>query len=419
MCFISGAMAIWWKTALSPPDALPPLPEVIYQYPDSFALAEEYHKLLAVEHYTIEPNDTLHQVLQRFNLPVECVAEWQKSCQEDCELSDLRPNDELTLHIRREDQQVVKFVYSTIDGSTYTFRKIGDGWKCQKDRIPSITVVETVKGTITDNLYDSCIRAGLPGASILQLADLFAYDIDFVTDLREGDTFAVHFREEVKDGRRVRVDAILAAEMTVDGELYQAFYYKLNDGYEGYFDADGRSLCKLFLKAPLSYSRISSTFTHKRMHPILKIYRPHLGIDYAAPHGAPVSSLGNGTVSYLGRKGGFGNYIEIRHGQGYKTTYGHLAGFAKGLRTGSTVQQGEVIGYVGSSGLATGPHLDFRFYKDNQPINFLKTDFPNARSLEKSQLADFQRQRDGYLAVLRGQGSVRFTQIKNISQAGE
>ena len=419
MCVVAGAIAILWKNVLSPPQTLPPVPKIIFDYPDSFALGEEYLKLFSIKHYTIKPNDTLHQVLQRFNLPIECAAQWQKSCQQYCKLSDLRPDDELILHVRREGQQVVKFVYSTIDGSTYTFRKIGNDWKCQKDRIPPIPVVETVRGTITDNLYDSCIRAGLPVASIMDLADLFAYDIDFVTDLREGDTFAVHFREEVKDGKRVRVGPILAAEMSVGGKSYRAFYYKLGDGYEGYFDVKGRSLRKLFLKAPLSYSRISSTFTYKRLHPILKIYRPHLGIDYAAPYGTPVSSLGYGTITYLGRKGGFGNYIEIRHNQHYKTTYGHLARFVKGLRVGSKVKQGDVIGYVGSSGLATGPHLDFRFYKNKKPINFLKTDFPNARSITKSQVPDFKRKREAYLGALHSERSARFTQIQNTAQGGE
>lgn len=418
VCIISVALAILWKNALSPPETLPPVPEIIFNYPDSFALGEEYLKLFSIKNYTIKPNDTLHQVLQNFNLPMECLAQWQQSCQQYCKLSDLRPDDELTLHVRREDQQVVKFVYSTIDGSTYTFRKISDDWKCQKDRIPPIPVIETVRGTISDNLYDSCIRAGLPAASIMDLADLFAYDIDFVTDLRKDDTFAVHFQEEVKDGKRVRVGPILAAEMTVGGENYQAFYYKLSDGYEGYFDAKGRSLRKLFLKAPLSYSRITSTFTYKRLHPILKIYRPHLGIDYAAPTGTPVSSLGYGTIAYIGRKGGFGNYIEVRHDQHYKTTYGHLSRFAKGLRVGSKVKQGEVIGYVGSSGLATGPHLDFRFYKNKKPLNFLKTEFPNARSVAKSQLPDFKTKLEAYLEALHSQGNPRFTRMQNTDQGG-
>lgn len=417
--FFSVATAMLWKNVTHTPDSLPPISQVVFDYPDSFALGSEYFKHFSIKHYTIQPNDTLHEVLQKFNLPVACLPQWQESCKKYCKLSDLHPNDELAIHVRRSDQQIVKFIYSAIDGSTYTFRKSGDEWKCQKNRIPPIPVVETVRGVITDNLYDSCIRAGLPASSIMDLADLFAYDIDFATDLRQGDTFAIHFQEEVKDGKRIRVGPILAAEMVVSGEQYQAFHYKLPDGYEGYFDFQGDSLRKLFLKAPLSYSRISSKFTYKRLHPILKIYRPHLGIDYAAPRGTPVSSLGSGVVTYLGRKGGFGNYIEIRHDQNYRTAYGHLAGFAKGLRRGSRVTQGEVIGYVGSTGLATGPHLDFRFYKNGKPINFLKTDFPKAKSVPKSLRADFEAKRETYLSALHSSGNNRLAQVQHTAHGGE
>ncbi|MDY0041762.1 MAG: peptidoglycan DD-metalloendopeptidase family protein, partial [Desulforhabdus sp.] len=325
---LSAVVAVMWKNVLSPPDVPPPIPKVIFDYPDSFALRSEYLEKFFITHYTVQPSDTLHQILQKLGLPIDCVPQWQESCKEYCRLSEIRPDDRLTIYVRRADHEIVKFLYSTIDGSTYTFRKKGDEWKCHKDRIPLISLVETVSGTITDNLYDSCLRAGLPAKSIMDLADLFAYDIDFTTDLRKGDAFAVHFEEAANEGRRIRVGPILAAEMVVGGKRYQAFHYKLPDGYEGYFDFQGKSLCKLFLKAPLSYSRISSTFTRKRLHPILKIYRPHLGIDYAAPHGTPVSALGSGTITFLGRKGGFGHYIEICHDQNYKTAYGHLAGYA-------------------------------------------------------------------------------------------
>jgi murein DD-endopeptidase MepM/ murein hydrolase activator NlpD len=190
--------------------------------------------------------------------------------------------------------------------------------------------------------------------------------------------------------------------MVVGGRCFQAFYYTLPDGSQGYFDSKGNSLQKLFLKAPLSYTRISSTFTYRRFHPILKIYRPHLGIDYAAPTGTPVCSLGDGTITYLGRRGGFGRFIAVRHNRHYKTTYGHLSRFAKGLHSGSRVTRGEVIGYVGSSGMATGPHLDFRFYRDGRPINFLKTEFPHARSIPKRLWTDFQHKYQTCLAALHG-----------------
>lgn len=355
-----------------------------------------------IEDYTIQPHDTLQQVLQKFGLPMAVLAKWQKACRGYCDLGTVRPDDRLTLYMRRGDTQPVKFVYATVAGPTYTFRRRSQTWECQKDRVPSLSISETVRGTISDNLYDSCLRAGLPASQIVRLTHLFACSIDFMSDVRTGDSFAVHFASRVRKGQRVHVGPILGAEMVVGGRHFQAFYYALPDGTKGYFDAEGNSLQKLFLKAPLSYTRISSTFTYRRYHPILKIYRPHLGIDYAAPTGTPVCSLGSGTISYLGRRGGFGRFIAIRHNRHYRTTYGHLSRYARSLHCGSKVTRGQVIGYVGSSGLATGPHLDFRLYKNGRPINFLKTRFPHARSIPKRLRTDFQKKRQLYLTALQG-----------------
>jgi len=393
-----------WKNILSPPDASTPAPdqESLFDYPDSFALRAEYLEQFSIKSHSIRRNDTLQQVLQELGIPLEYAVQWLKSSRNICELNKLRPNDHLTIHVRLEDQQPTKFIYTPVDGDTYTFRRAAGGWECQKDGAPPFPVIQTVKGVVTDNLYDSGIRAGLPAGLIMELTDLFAYDIDFVTDLRRGDTFAVHFEQQVREGKRVSAGPVLAAEMVVGGQRYKAFYYELPDGYKGYFDAGGSSLRKLFLKAPLSYSRISSTFTYKRFHPILKINRPHLGIDYAAPQGTPISALGDGVITFLGRKGGFGRYVEVRHNGEFKTTYGHLLKYAAGLRKGSKVAQGQVIGYVGASGLATGPHLDFRFYKHGKPVDFLKTEFPRARSIPKAQMADFAAKCEIYLAALRG-----------------
>lgn len=382
-------------------DPPPPVPKPALDYPDFFAMRSEYLSRFSTKHHVIEQGDTLNQVFQRFGLPSECVTQWQKSCRDFCQMSQLQPGDELDIQVSNQDQQPVRFVFSSVGGSTYTFHKLKNSWECNEDVRHPTKIVDAAGGAITDNLYDSCIRAGMTPGLIMELADLFAYDIDFNTDLHEGDTFAVYFEQQVKDGKTVHAGPVLAAQMVVGGEPYNAFFYQMSDGYKGYFDSEGRSLKKLFLRAPLSYSRISSTFSYKRFHPISKTFRPHLGIDYAAPAGAPVSSLGEGTVTFMGRKGGFGKFIEVQHGNSYKTTYGHLADYAKGLRAGSKVAQGDVIGYVGSSGISTGPHLDFRFYRNGKPLDFLKTEFPRARSISKTLLSDFQKKREIYLAALR------------------
>jgi len=377
-------------------------------YPDSFGFRSEYLSRFLINQYTVRPGDTLYKVFQRFGLPTECLDEALTTCEVLCRLNRLRPGDHLAIHARRSDGEVVKMVHGpATGGDPRVFRRDFDSnrWTCQRLESETITISRTVRGVITDNLYDSCLRAGLPPPLVTGLSDLFAYDIDFNTDLRKGDAFAVFFEQEVRDGKRVSAGPILAAHMEVNRRSHDAYYFRPPQGEQGegrYYDARGQSLRKSFLKAPLQYSRISSAFTHKRFHPILKIYRPHLGIDYAAPTGTPVSALGAGVVTYLGAKGGYGKFVEITHNETFKTTYGHLSRYGSGLRTGSRVGQGQVIGYVGSTGLATGPHLDFRFYKNGDPIDFLKTNFPYAQTIPDSLRGNFDRKLRQYRAALQG-----------------
>lgn len=393
-------LVLFWQDILSSPGPPPKIHREVFDYADLFALRDQYSSRFNVYRHAIEKGDSFYGILDSLDLPAGLSLQWARQCPELSQLNQLLPGEEIAIQVYRESGQPFKIRYQCADGSTHIYRNRGNGWEHRTQRAATIQLARTAAGSIHHNLYDSCVEAGLPADLVMELADLFAYDIDFNTDIRDGDRFAVRFNQAVQEGRRVHAGPILAAEMTVDGHSYQAFYYELPDGYRDYFDSEGRSLRKLFLKAPLSYRRISSTFTYRRYHPILKIYRPHLGIDYAAPTGTPVSALGDGKVIFKGRKGGFGKYIVLSHGSHYKTTYGHLSRYAKGLRVGSRVRQGDVIGYVGSTGLATGPHLDFRFYKNGKPINFLKTRFPHARSVPKKLLAHFNATKQRYLAQL-------------------
>ncbi len=357
-----------------------------------------------IKQYVVQAGDTLYEIFQNLHLSVECLAECSGSCPEFTKLNHLQPEDELVVHVDRLDQEPFKLVYSSVDGSTYTFSKAGAEWKCEENNPAPVTNYRIARGVITDTLYDSCIRGQLPPALVMDLAELFEHEIDFNSEVQEGDTFAVYFEERLRNGKKIHSGPIVAAEMVISGERHLAFHYELPDGFKGYFNEEGESLRTLFIKAPLRYSRISSTFTNKRFHPILRTFRPHFGIDYAAPRGTPVSALGSGTVTFLGRRGGFGRYIEIRHNATYKTAYGHLSAFKKHLREGTKVAQGDVIGYVGASGLATGPHLDFRFYKNGKPTNFLKSEFPRARSVPRSVHQDFTGKIQTYMAALHGEG---------------
>lgn len=371
--------------------------------PDGFELAPPAGSAEgdSEKRYVVQPGDTLGQVCEKFGVPAERLGEWREAFADFKEVARLMPGDEFVFHCPVPSEEPVKLVYAPQnDPVTITFTKGEKGWECIREDIELETTARAVAGTISGSLFASATEAGLPARVVLDLADLFAYDVDFSSDIQPGDTFGVYIEEQTA-GDKAMGGRILAAEMHVGGSRSRAFYYELPDGYKGYFDENGDSLVKMFLKSPLSYSRISSTFTHARRHPILKTVRPHLGIDYAAPTGTPVSSLASGTVTFVGRKGGFGLYVEVRHDATYKTGYGHLSRFAKGLRAGKKVAQGDVIGYVGSTGLATGPHLDFRFFKNGQPVDFLKTDFPRARSIPKSLRADFANKRRLYLAEIR------------------
>jgi murein DD-endopeptidase MepM/ murein hydrolase activator NlpD len=425
--FFSLLIIIGWQNTLSPPNVQSHISALInpqnqlysiesqIDYPDSFDFRSEYLRRFFIKRCVVRQGDTLYKVFRKFGLSTECLVHWQKTCDWICHLNQLRPGDKIAIYSRHEDREPVKLVFSPAKGITYVFRRLGDSdkWEFQKkEDKEAIIVTQVAKGTITDNLYDSCLRAGLPPKMIIELADLFACEIDFTTDLRKGNTFSVLFEQKVRDGKRVGAGPILAAEMKVNGQTHQVFYFRQSDGHEGYYDSRRRSIHKFFLKAPLQYSRITSTFTYRRYHPILKIYRPHLGVDYAAPAGTPVSALGDGTITFIGTKGGYGKFIEITHGAtAFKTTYGHLSRFAKNLEQGGRVEQGQIIGYVGSTGLSTGPHLDFRFYKNGKPIDFLKKEIPKVQPIPKSLWTEFDKKRQEYMAAL--QGGRRFALIES------
>ncbi|MDP6779259.1 MAG: M23 family metallopeptidase [Candidatus Latescibacteria bacterium] len=232
-----------------------------------------------------------------------------------------------------------------------------------KEEVPLDREVVVISDRIDGSIWASLDRAGeSPDILSAKLTDIFEYYIDFTVDCRPGDRFGMAVEKFYKEGEFVRYGDILAAEYRAARKSHQAFLYEAENGDAGYFDTDGRSLQGLFLKSPLNYRRISSRFTSRRYHPVLKKYTPHHGIDYAANYGAPVWATADGIVTFKGRKGALGNYIEIKHKNGYKSGYGHLSRFRRGLRKGSRVKQKQTIGYVGATGRATGPHLHYNFH---------------------------------------------------------
>jgi len=257
----------------------------------------------------------------------------------------------------------------------------------------------TVSGEIRSSLWETFMEIEVNPMLALELSDVYQWSIDFF-GLQAGDQFKVVYDESFVDSSSVGILNIHAAWFYHAGHEFWAIPFE-QDSVVSFFDEEGNSLRKVFLKAPLRFSRISSGFSHSRLHPILKIRRPHHGVDYAAPTGTPVESVGDGKVIAAKWQRGGGNYIKIRHNSVHTTAYLHLSRFAKGIRSGVYVKQGDVIGYVGSTGLSTGPHLDFRFYKNGYPINPLKIEAPPVEPIHEDNLADYELVKRSIMAEIK------------------
>lgn len=260
--------------------------------------------------------------------------------------------------------------------------------------IPTGTRERTASYTIGSSLFGSASRAGLSDRVIMDLVSIFGWDIDFALDIRSGDRFSILYEELVRDGRSIGAGDIIAAEFINDGRVYRAVRHIDDNGNKEYFDLEGNSLRGTFLKTPMQVSRVTSGFSKRRYHPVLKKWRAHRGVDYGAPPGTPVLATGDGRVHSIGRNGGYGNTVVLKHGGQYSTLYAHLSGYKKGLKKGSKIQQGEVIGYVGATGLATGPHLHYEFRVNGEHRNPLTYETPKAQAIG-------ERYRDTFLAEAR------------------
>ena len=251
---------------------------------------------------------------------------------------------------------------------------------------------QVAHGVIRSSLYAAGDQAGMDAAMVGKLADLFKYDIDFVQDIREGDSFTVIYDDIYRDGVRYGQGNIIAAEFVNQGKRYTAYRFKKADGNYAWFSEDGRPIEKSFLRIPVDFTRISSKFTTARMHPILGRMRAHKGVDYAAPSGTPIHAAGDGVIKYHGWERGYGNFVVLKHNNTISTAYGHMSRFVKGQHVGEHVRQGEVIGYVGMTGLATGPHLHYEFRVNGVQRNPQSVTLPKPQPLPAVQMARFKAQ---------------------------
>jgi murein DD-endopeptidase MepM/ murein hydrolase activator NlpD len=284
-----------------------------------------------------------------------------------------------------------------------------NGFSADVKPIPSKTEVATVVGEIDGSLFNAMAQIGESPELTLRLAQIFSYDLDFYTDPRKGDTFRVVIeKKKYADGKMAGYGKVLAAEYNNGGRKYQALLFHDETGRPGYYTADGKALQKTFLRSPLKFdARVTSHFSKARFHPILKRYRPHMGTDYGAPVGTPVQTIGAGRVTFAGRKGGEGNMIQIAHTNGYETMYLHLSRMY--VRNGDHVESGKTIGLVGSTGLSTGPHLDFRILQRGQYMNFEKLGLPPSDPVSKKAWPEFALVREHWLPLLQSPGAIAAT----------
>jgi len=276
-------------------------------------------------------------------------------------------------------------------GNVLTVARTGDGFTVAEEPVELERHVLMKSAEIRSSLFAATDAAGLSDAIATQLADIFSTDVDFHRDLRRGDHFSVLYEVYYDGGEPVRSGRVLAAEFINVGRLYRAVYFQQSEGHGGYYTADGRNIRKAFLRSPLEYSRITSGFSSSRFHPILREWRAHRGIDYAAPTGTRVKATGDGVVEFAGRDNrGYGNLVVLRHQSRYSTWYGHLSGFATGLRKGMRISQSEVIGFVGATGLATAPHLHYEFRINDVHQNPLRVVMPAAPPISPEQKPVFE-----------------------------
>ncbi len=346
-----------------------------------------------VTKHTVKKNETFSVLLQNQMVSYDTIVRLISEINNDVfDLSKLRLGHTYFL-VKNNAGELTHFIYQ-ISATDFL---VCDLWhKNQKAYVfikQKHQKIRVAYGRIHSSLYECLHNQHAPEALSEEMASIFAWAVDFYK-IHKGDSFAVVYSENYVDGQSVGLDNIQAAEFTHKGKVHHAFYYQ-KDSLKGYFDLEGKSVKKGFLKAPVKYTRISSRFSKRRFHPVQKRYKAHLGTDYAAPYGTPIVAVANGTVIEASRKRYNGNYIKIKHKDPYMTQYLHLQKFAKGIRKGSVVRQGDVIGYVGSTGLATGPHVCYRFWKEGKQINPLALDLSTYSDADS--IKDFKE----YKAVIK------------------
>ncbi|ARA92878.1 peptidase M23 [Rhodothermaceae bacterium RA] len=377
----------------TPPPPQPAEPAVTY---DAFGFETGAYDV--VEH-RIRRNQTFSDILAEHNVPPGQVFRLARSAEDVFSVRRIQAGK--TLRIYRDDSlQAARYLVYQPDPITYVVFSLDDSLNVRIGERPVHTVRRSVEGVITRSLYEALAEQGVNPLLAVRLSEVYAWQIDFFR-IQPGDGFSIVYEEQVIDDEPVGIGSIVAARFSHFGQDFYAFRFEREEGTD-YFDEQGNSLRKAFLKAPLEYYRLTSRYNPNRFHPVLKRRRAHLGTDYAAPTGTPIRATGDGVVIEAGYTRGNGNYVKIRHNGTYTTGYLHMSRFARGIQRGTRVRQGDVIGYVGSTGLATGPHVCYRFWKNGVQVDPLREKMPPSRPIEEQYRAAFEAERDHLLPLLGG-----------------
>lgn len=339
----------------------------------------------------IRPNGFLSSILLEHGVTMQEIDQVTKNSKEIFNVRNLRSGNSYILFCDNDSAARARFFVYEHDPTTSYIFSFRDSLKITEYKKAITKVIRYSKGTIETSMWDAMIGNGLHPELAAELSNIFAWTVDFF-GLQKGDSFKVIYEEKYIDDKPIGIGKVFGAQFTWTGKPILAVPY-IQDGKESFYDIDGNSLRKAFLKAPISFARVTSRFSSARMHPVLRIVRPHYGVDYAAPVGTPVHSVGDGRVVSATVEAGSGRMVKIVHNSVYSTAYLHLSSFADGIHAGATVKQGDIIGFVGSSGLSTGPHLDFRFYQNGYPVDPLKVEAPPVEPVSDSNRVAFGRSR--------------------------
>lgn len=350
--------------------------------------------------HTVKSGENLSSIFSALNLSREDLHKIVHANPTGKQFADVEPGQDVvaTLNASGELEQLT---YSKNPFETLIATRHDDDFDVELLSKKVDYQIASAKGSIDSSLFEDGKEAGLPEKLILKLADIFAWDIDFALNLRDGDQFTVVYEKLFVDGREFDSGEILSVEFVNQGKTYTAVRFEDNQGNTGYYTPDGNGLRKAFLQTPMDFAKISSHFDLHRKHPILNTIRAHKGVDYSAAIGTPVKTTGDGKIVFRGVKNGYGNVVEIEHGQKYSTLYAHLSGFKSGQKLGSAIKQGDVIGYVGKTGLATGPHLHYEFRIGGEHVNPVTAKIPHSMPMDKALLAKFKAQTQPLMAQLK------------------